>query len=170
MDRDNKIQDLINTISDMYAFMREAKPVEKIKSHAKILAAMRNKPRNALISFKNMPKPKVLVCFLSILGLLTPDLVCSIGIRAIKNRLLSVDDVIQGYRSKFADLQSNFERRAILQTEIAVVGTESTIRSIDITVTRVLDVTSGAGGRFYRIDDSFGCAHDLCYLQRLWLL
>ena len=40
MDRDNKIQDLINTISDMYAFMREAKPVEKIKSHAKVLAAI----------------------------------------------------------------------------------------------------------------------------------
>ena len=40
MDRDNKIQDLINTISDMYAFVREAKPVEKIKSHAKIFAAI----------------------------------------------------------------------------------------------------------------------------------
>ena len=40
MDRDSKIQDLINTISDMYAFMREAKPVEKIKSHAKVLAAI----------------------------------------------------------------------------------------------------------------------------------
>ena len=117
-----------------------------------------------------MPKPNVLVCRSSILGLPTPDLVCSIGIRAIKNRLLPIDDVIQGYRSKFADLQSNFERRAILQTEMAVIGVESTIRSIDITVTRVLDVTSGAGGRFYRTGNNFGCAHDLCYLQRLWLL
>ena len=110
-----------------------------------------------------MLKPNILVCCSSILGLPTPDLVCSIGIRAIKNRLLPVDDVIQGYQFKFADLQSNFERRAILQTEMAVVG-------IDITVTRVLDVTSGAGARFYRTGNSFGCAHDLCYIQRLWLL
>ena len=40
MDRDSKIQDLINTISDMYAFMREAQPVEMIISHAKVLAAI----------------------------------------------------------------------------------------------------------------------------------
>jgi hypothetical protein len=40
MDRDNKIQDLINTINDIYAFMREAKPVENIHSHAKILAVI----------------------------------------------------------------------------------------------------------------------------------
>ena len=117
-----------------------------------------------------MLKPNVLVCCSSILGLPTPDLVCSIAIRAIKNRLLHVDDVIQGYQSKFADLQSNFDRRAILQTEIAVVGVESSICSIDITVTRVLDVTSGAGGRFYRTGNSFGCAHYPYYLQRLWLL
>ena len=107
---------------------------------------------------------------MSIVGLPTPDLVCSIGIRAIKNCLLPIDDVIQGYQSKFADLRSNFDRRAILQMEIAVAGMESTTHLIDITVTRVLDVTSGAGGRFYQTGNSFGCAHDLCYLQRLWLL
>jgi hypothetical protein len=76
-------------------------------------------------------------------------MVRSIGIRATKNRLLPVDDVIQGYQSKFADLKSNFEGRAILETEIAVGRVESTVHSIDITVTRVLDAASGAGGRFY---------------------
>jgi ABC-type polysaccharide/polyol phosphate transport system ATPase subunit len=40
MDRNNKIQDLVITVNDIYAFIPEAKPVEKIKSHAKILAVI----------------------------------------------------------------------------------------------------------------------------------
>jgi hypothetical protein len=40
MDRDNKIEDLVGTMNDMYAFMIEAKSLDKIKSHANILAAI----------------------------------------------------------------------------------------------------------------------------------
>jgi hypothetical protein len=83
-----------------------------------------------------MLKSKALVCHASILRLPIPDAFRSIGIRAIKNCLLSVDDVIQRYQSKFADLKSNFEGRAILETEIAVGRVESTVPSIDITLRR----------------------------------
>ena len=40
MDRDEKIKDLVSTMADMYAFMHEAQPVEKIESHKKILAVV----------------------------------------------------------------------------------------------------------------------------------
>jgi hypothetical protein len=63
-----------------------------------------------------------------------------------------VDEIIQGYQTKFADLKSAFEGRAVLETEIAVGRVEdavdrvqSAIRLLDITVTHVLDIASEAG-------------------------
>jgi hypothetical protein len=95
-------------------------------------------------------------------------------IRAIKHRFSSVDEIIQGYQTKFADLKSAFEGRAVLETEIAVGRVEdavdrvqSAVRLLDITVTRVLDIASEAGGCESR--SSFGHSDDFRCMQPLRL-
>jgi hypothetical protein len=69
--------------------------------------------------------------------------------RAITNRFTAVDEIIRRYQKKFNDLMTAFEGRAVLETEIAVGRVEDTINLMDITVTRVLGITSDAGGSIY---------------------
>ena len=79
----------------------------------------------------------------------------------------SVDEIIQGYQTQFADLKSAFEGRVVLETEIAVGRVQSAVRLVDITVTRVLDIASEAGGCESR--SSFGHSDDFRCMQRLRL-
>jgi hypothetical protein len=60
-----------------------------------------------------------------------------------------VDEIIQRYQRKFIDLGTAFQGRAVLETEIAVGRVEDAIHLMDITVTRVLGITSDAGGPIY---------------------
>lgn len=90
----------------------------------------------------------------------------------MKSRLLSTDGIIQSYQTKFAELKSAFQGRAVLTTEIAVGRVENAVdrvesatRLVDITVTRVLDVASGAGGSLDRPRSGLGYPDGWCSIQ-----
>jgi hypothetical protein len=150
MDRDNKIEDLVSTMSDMYAFMHEAQPVEKIKSHARILAVIAKQTAECAYFIEEYARTKgfgmlfVITDTFTFFKLLHP-----LVVRTVKSHLSSVDVIIQGYQTKFVELKSAFQGRVVIETEIAIGRVESAVRRVDITVTRVLDITSGSG-RWFR--------------------
>src|SRR5262245_10274837 len=79
--------------------------------------------------------------------------------QALRNQLIAEDEIIQSYQRKFKDLKTAFNGRAVLETEMAVGRVEDAIHLMDITVTRVLGITSDAGELLCRTLHFFSWSH-----------
>jgi|SRR5882762_1073931 len=132
MDRNNKIEDLISTMGDMYTFMHKAQPVEKIKSHMKILAVITKQTAECAYFIEEYVRTKGFgMLFVNADAFTFFTLLHPLVAHTVKSHLLSVDDIIQGYQTKFVELKSAFQGQLILEMEITVSRVENAVDRIE---------------------------------------
>ena len=138
------------------AFMHKVQPVEKIKSHMKILAVIVRQTAECAYFIEEYVRTKGFgMLFVNADAFTFFTLLHPLVAHTVKSHLLSVDVIIQGYQTKFVKLKLAFQGCIILEMEItvsrvenAIDRVESTVRWVDITVTCILDI-SDAGRWFH---------------------
>ena len=132
--RDDRISHLVEVMDDIYYFVHEAEPVNKINSHKDIIAVMIKQTTECAYFIRDYAMDKnfgrlsfTLWLYHTTMSLASP------GKRAVRNSFISdVDSKIDTYEDKFKELKSAFQGRAILQTEIAVMRLLSNFESLGV--------------------------------------
>src|SRR6266550_1375217 len=110
-------------MDDVFSFVKEAEPVKKIESHGPIIGLMSQQATECAYFIRDYAMSKSLCrSSSSTLHAGVSHLLCSLpGERTLKNSFMSdVDSKIKQYEDKFNELKSDFQDRAIIQTEIIV--------------------------------------------------
>ena len=133
--RDEAVNNLATTMSDMYAFLCEADQVKRFESQAKILIVMLQQTEECAYFIQGYAETssfRMLSFHLKSNFYQRPAVSVT---RTAKNVVPSADDKVTLYQDKFKHLKQAFLGYAILQTEIIV--------------TRVLDVVKDSGKCFH---------------------
>ena len=131
-DRDDCIFHLVEVMDDIYSFVHEAEPVNKINSHRDIIAVMVKQTTECAYFIRDYAMDKNFGRSSFTFWLYrTTMFLSSPGKRALRNSFISdVDSKINMYEDKFNELKSAFQGRAVLHTEIAVMRLLSNLESL----------------------------------------
>ena len=131
-DRVDCIGHLVEVMDDIYSFVHEVEPVNKIYSNRGIIAVMITQTTECAYFIHNYPMDnKFGRSSLTLWLYRTTMFLASPGKRALRNSFTSdVDNKINTYEGKFKEFKSAFQGRAILQTEIVVMRLLSNIESL----------------------------------------
>jgi hypothetical protein len=137
MHRDQSIKRLIETMSDICKFVLESEPLKSIedrttvhKTIVEILAAMAAQTTECAYFIRSYVQTASFCESTAAISLLISHCT-TIGSKAVKHSISDVDDQVQQYVDKFAELKSAFQGRVVLH--------------VDITVLRILDKVEDLG-------------------------
>ena len=130
--RDDCISHLVEVMDDIYSFVHEAEPVNKINSHKDIIVVMAKQTTECAYFIRDYATDKNFGKSSLTLWLHSPTFLLALpGKRALRNGFISdVDSKIKLYEDKFNELKSAFQGRAVLQTEITVLRLLSNFESL----------------------------------------
>jgi len=103
-DRDKKMDRLVGIMNGVFTFVHEAEILQRIESHRQILALMTQQTIECAYFIRGYAKNR------------------NFWAKAIEHFMSDVDDKIKQYEDRFKELQTAFQNRATLVTEIAVLG------------------------------------------------
>jgi hypothetical protein len=149
IDRDNRINQLVEVIDDVYSFVTDADMVKKIESQRKILVVMAQQTTECAYFIRDYAIKGF--CRLGPTVDQAGNSPLFSGKRTIKNTFNLADDKIKAYEDKFKELKIAFQDRAVLHTEISVLRTETTVLSTEIIVSRILGTVESFGKHFHQV-------------------
>jgi len=122
VERDNNIQALLVTMDEVYAFVNDTEPLERIESHRQILTRLAQQTIDCGYFICSYAKDKnfCMVVHLNH-GAISDCLPLLSGTRAGRHIVGGIDAVICDYQAKFSQLREEFHDRATLHTEIMVL-------------------------------------------------
>src|ERR1700683_2266832 len=115
MDFDDRICHLVETMADVYSFVQESDPIQRIKPQCQIVSLMTQQTTECAYFIRDylMRKNFCMLSFSARYASLPFTLLP--GERALRNSLMSdVSMKIQQYETKFSELTMAFQNRAVL--------------------------------------------------------
>jgi hypothetical protein len=137
IDRDNRINQLVEVIDDVYSFVKDANLVKEIESQQKILAVMAQQTTECAYFIRDYAIKGFCGSGPAIDQAGNSPLFT--GKRTVKNTFSS-DDKIKAYEDKFKELKIAFQDRAVLYTEISVSRILGTVESLGKHLYHVLNL------------------------------
>lgn len=129
-DRDKKMDRLVGIMNGVFTFVHEAEILQRIESHRQILALMTQQTIECAYFIRGYAKNRNFCKYSISVGYLWQEMGSHehgetqffLGAKAIEHFMSDVDDKIKQYEDRFKELQTAFQNRATLVTEIAVLG------------------------------------------------
>jgi hypothetical protein len=129
--RDAHVDCLVDIMNDTLGFVHETESLKKIESHKRIILNIIQQTTECGYFIRDYSKTKNFGKFFCI-HKIRLVMIYSPGQRAIKHLVSNVDSKVEQFCSKFSELRSALQERAIVHTEISVFRVLETVENISM--------------------------------------